>query len=66
LQELYSKFEVGEIEFDFAATDRNKPLQAFLKDMLGVRPFPGCVLRRDHFLAKFPQKFHHVEEFTYE
>ena len=66
LQELYSRFEVGEIEFDFAVTDRNKPFQAFLGDMLGAPPFPGCVLARAHFLEKFPQKFHDVEEFTYE
>jgi len=66
LQELYSRFDVDEIEFDFAATDRNKVLEAFLNDMLGEPPFPGCILRRALFLAKFPQKFHDVEEFTYE
>ena len=62
LQELCSRFDVDEIEFDFAATDRNKPFQAFLSDMLGEPPFPGCILRR----AKCPQKLHDVEEFTYE
>jgi len=66
LQELYSRFEVDEIEFDFAATERNKVLEAFLNDMLGEPPLPGCILRRAQFLAKFPQKFHDVEEFTYE
>jgi FkbH-like protein len=66
LQELYSRFDVDEIEFDFAATDRNKVFAAFLSDMLGQPPFPGCILRRTHFLAKFPIKLHDVEEFTYE
>ena len=66
LQELYSRFEVDEIEFDFAATGRNKVLEAFLNDMLGEPPLPGCILPRAQFLAKFPQKFHDVEEFTYE
>ncbi|HXW15847.1 MAG TPA: HAD-IIIC family phosphatase, partial [Terriglobia bacterium] len=66
LQELYARFDVDEIEFDFAATDRNKPLQAFLSDMLGEPPFPGCILRRAYFFAKCPQKFRDVEEFTYE
>jgi FkbH-like protein len=66
LQELYSRFDVDEIEFDFAATDRNKPFQAFLSDMLGEPPFPACILPRTLFLAKFSQKSHDVEELTYE
>ena len=66
LHELYSRFDVDEIEFDFAATDRNKPFQAFLSDMLGEPPFPGCILRRARFLEKVPIKLHDVEEFTYE
>jgi FkbH-like protein len=66
LQELYSKFEVDEIEFDFASTGRNKVFEAFLNDMLGEPPFAGCILSRAQYLAKFPQKFHDVEEFTYE
>jgi FkbH-like protein len=66
LQELYSRFDVDEIEFDFAPTDRNKPFQAFLNDMLGEPPFPGCILRRAQFLAKWSKEFQAVEEFTHE
>lgn len=66
LQKLFSQFEVGEIEFKFAATGRNKVFETFLNEMLGEPPFPGCILSLDKFLANFTQKPNGVEEFAHE
>jgi FkbH-like protein len=51
LEELFSRFDIDEIELDFAVTGKNMPFQVFLKERLGEPPFPGCVLRRSQVFA---------------
>jgi FkbH-like protein len=46
LEELFSKFDVDEIELDYAHTERNGPLSQFLTEILGATPFPNCVISR--------------------
>jgi FkbH-like protein len=46
LAELLDKFNPEEIEFDYLQTERNKPLQDFLAQILGVSPGPKCVVTR--------------------
>lgn len=46
LEELFAKFDVDEIEFDYVRTERNGPLSQFLTEILGVVPFPNCIISR--------------------
>jgi FkbH-like protein len=62
LEELYAKYGIDEIEFDFAATGRNEPLRTFLADILDAPPSAGCRLPRDQFLDRRLETFHHVQE----
>lgn len=66
LHELYSRFDVNEIELDFIATERNQPFQSFLSSVMGEPPVAPCILRRADFTAKCTEKFLDVKEFTYE
>lgn len=52
VSELFRRFAVSCISFDFQATERNGPLQAFLTSVLGGPPFTGCKLARDYFLTR--------------
>jgi FkbH-like protein len=57
LEQLYEQLEVEEIEFDFAATDRNGPLQEMFTVLLGRSPEPKLRLSRADFAAKCPPLF---------
>jgi FkbH-like protein len=46
LVELFSRFDVEEIELEYVHTERNGPLSQFLAEMLGATPFPNCVILR--------------------
>jgi len=62
LAELFKKFHVDELELDFVATERNKPLQEFLTQFLSNAPEPGCRISNELFETNCPQLFHRVEE----
>ena len=63
LEELFSRFDIDEIDLAFAVTDKNKPFQAFLKEMLKGAPSRGWVLRKSDFFARGSR---HVEEVAYD
>ena len=46
LEELFAKFGVEDIEFDYAETQRNGPLREFLSEVWGRSPKPGCTISR--------------------
>jgi FkbH-like protein len=52
LQEIFERFGVDHITFDFQPTQRNAPLRDFLANMLGAPPFSGCKLTRTGFQAQ--------------
>jgi len=52
LQEIFERFDVQHVTFDFQPTERNAPLRDFLTNMLGAPPFPGCQLARTDFQAQ--------------
>ncbi len=52
LEELFSKFDVDEIELDYMKTERNGPLCEFLTELLGNDPWPGCTISRQTFEAR--------------
>jgi FkbH-like protein len=52
LEELFAKFGLDEIEFDYVTTDRNSPLREFLAEILGEAPWPGCTISRKVFEAR--------------
>lgn len=65
LEELFARFGVDEVEFDFAATNRNSQLRAFLEQILDMPPTPGCRLEREKFFKKRPRDLlHRVREIT--
>uniref|UniRef100_Q01X43 FkbH like protein n=1 Tax=Solibacter usitatus (strain Ellin6076) TaxID=234267 RepID=Q01X43_SOLUE len=55
---LFERFGVEEIEFDFAATPRNGPVQEFLAAITAGKP--PFLLRRDTFEDNLPRLFHEV------
>jgi FkbH-like protein len=54
LQELFRRYELEEIVFDYAETPRNGPLREFLASLTGEPPAPGVRLGRDEFQAACP------------
>ena len=63
LEELFSKFDVDEIELDYLPTDRNSPLSQFLTEILGATPFPNCAISRQN-LANRSEAFRRLQETT--
>jgi FkbH-like protein len=59
---LFDRFDVSRIGFDFAATNRNSPLQSFFRSILNDEPRPGLSITRDQFRAACPELHHRVEE----
>ena len=62
LEQLFSKFEVKEIRFQFLPTERNEPLQRFFTEFLGQPPQEEFVLSRQLFMEKCPPLFHCIKE----
>jgi FkbH-like protein len=46
LEELFAKYGVNEIDFDFVETERNSPLREFFADLLGNEPSGRCAVSR--------------------
>ncbi len=63
LEELFAKFDVDEIEFDYLPTDRNSPLSQFLTEILGAAPFPNCTISRQT-MANRSEAFRRLQETT--
>src|SRR5580704_1020801 len=63
LEELFAKFDVDEIEFDYLPTDRNSPLSQFLAEILGAAPFPNCTISRQA-MANRSEAFRRLQETT--
>ena len=59
---LFGKYGASEIAFDFKSTDRNGPLQEFLKELLGSAPGPHVTLSRTTCFERLPKLFHRVDE----
>jgi FkbH-like protein len=62
IEEIFERYAVDTIEFDFQKTAKNGPLREFLAALLGVAPEPGCRLKKEEFMAMRPKTFHHVLE----
>ncbi len=62
LKHLFEKFGASETVLDFLPTQRNGPLQDFLREASGFMPEPGLRLSRSSFLQKAPTLFHRIEE----
>jgi FkbH-like protein len=60
LRQLFDKFGVDEITFEFEATPRNMPLQEFFTSLMGTAPAGPFNLSRAHFEQQCAQLFHVV------
>ena len=61
LAQLFQRFDVEEVAFDFVATPRNGPLQTFLAYFAGA-PEPGLHISRSTFFANCPPLFQKIED----
>ena len=61
LQELFRRYELEEIVFDYVETPRNGPVREFLTALVGKPPGPGVRLGRDEFGAACPALFAETE-----
>jgi FkbH-like protein len=62
LRELFERYDVDRIEFDFRPTSKNRPTQDFLATILGEAPTPQCGLSRRQFMESSAETFHRVLE----
>ena len=62
IEEIFERYAVDTIEFDFQATAKNGPLREFFTELLGVTPGPACRLKKEDFLVTRPKTFHRVLE----
>jgi FkbH-like protein len=60
LRQLFDRFGVKEIVFEFAATPRNEPTQQFFRELLGHEPNGAVRISREHFTANAPALYHTV------
>ncbi len=64
LEELFNRFTLDEIVFDFSPTPKNGPTLEFLTGFLGRAPESQSVLSRAMFFEGTKPTFHHVLELT--
>lgn len=62
LKTCFERFGVREIKFDFLATNKNGPLQAFLTELLGQKPNNKVKLTRERFEQVCPPLYHVVKD----
>ncbi|MBV9034159.1 MAG: hypothetical protein JO182_06665, partial [Acidobacteriaceae bacterium] len=60
--QLFERFAVKDVIFDFTPTVKNKPVSDFLKEMIGEELRPGVRLSREAFRSKCPALYHQVVE----
>jgi FkbH-like protein len=63
IEELFTKFDVDEIELDYLQTNRNSPLTEFLTEILGAAPSRHCTISR-RALANRSEAFRRLQETT--
>jgi len=64
LEELFKRYDLEEIVFDFCASPKNGPMREFLRNALGQEPAPGCRLSRKIFQDRKQETYHRVLELT--
>jgi FkbH-like protein len=64
LEELFERFQVDEIVFDYVATPKNGPVRDFLTEILGTSPTSPSRMSRARFAAQRRDTFHQVLELT--
>jgi FkbH-like protein len=52
IEELFSRFDLDEIELDYLETDRNGPFRDFLSGILGTAPSPHCTISRERLSTR--------------
>jgi FkbH-like protein len=62
LFQIFRKFSPSEIVFEYRATGKNAPIQAFLTQVLEQPPAPDIRLTFDQFEARRPKLYHKVIE----
>ena len=62
LDHLFRRFDVAQIDFNFAVTDRNKPLRDFFAELLSHEPASAFSLPRQMFHDRSVPLFHTIEE----
>lgn len=64
LLKLFERFDPESVEFDFAATPKNGPLQEFFATILKRTPDAPFKLTREEFERSCPALYHQVEEMS--
>ncbi len=64
IEELFGRYDLEEIIFDFNSTSKNGPVREFLKNVLGHEPTHGCRLSRKLFQDRKQETFQRVLELT--
>ena len=64
LEELFERFALDEMIFDFTPTPKNGPLREFLAEILGAESAPRSRLSRALFFERRQDTFHRVLELT--
>jgi FkbH-like protein len=62
LRELFDRYDIDQIEFDFERTGKNAPVQEFLTEILGESSAPQCRLTRSQFMERSTETFQRVLE----
>jgi FkbH-like protein len=62
LQVLFERYGVDEMEFQFAPTAKNGPLQDFFAALLGSKPDGPFRIGREQFAGCCPALYHNVEQ----
>ena len=62
VHQLFGRFEASEIRFHYTETERNSPLQEFLREISGRSPEAGLVLAKQVYYDRCPQLCHRVRE----
>ena len=62
LRELFERYDVDQIEFEFECTPQNDPIRNFLAEILGESPTSQCRLSRKQFMEQATETFQRVLE----
>ncbi len=62
IRQLFDRFDVDQIVFDFVSTERNGPVRDFLRECLNDEPGVRPTLPRTSFQERCPQLFHQIIE----
>jgi len=65
LEQLFQRFQVVQIAFDYQPTPRNAPLQDFFSRLLDRPPQPGFQLAWNGFRAHCPSLFHRLTSLSH-